>query len=76
MKINDIVMTCSACPSQWDAKTEHGEYVYIRYRWGSFRIDINGEQIHNEMIGDGLDGSMTTEEMLEIVEKVKWESRP
>lgn len=28
------VQTCEACPSQWDAWTDTGQYLYLRYRWG------------------------------------------
>lgn len=29
-----VVQTCSACPSQWDAWTIDGNYLYLRYRCG------------------------------------------
>jgi hypothetical protein len=29
-----VVETCSAAPSQWDAWTEDGQYLYLRYRHG------------------------------------------
>ncbi|MFC9247427.1 hypothetical protein ACFT7S_26525 [Streptomyces sp. NPDC057136] len=29
-----VVQTCSACPSQWDAWTADGQYLYLRYRHG------------------------------------------
>ncbi|MEU1373010.1 hypothetical protein ABZ442_05010 [Streptomyces triculaminicus] len=29
-----VVETCSACPSQWDAWTVTGQYLYLRYRSG------------------------------------------
>lgn len=28
------VQTCLACPSQWDAWTDTGQYLYLRYRGG------------------------------------------
>ena len=28
------VRTCDACPSQWDAWTDTGHYLYLRYRCG------------------------------------------
>jgi hypothetical protein len=28
------VRTCTACPSQWDAWTADGQYLYLRYRSG------------------------------------------
>jgi hypothetical protein len=41
MKLNNIIQTCSACPSQWDTTTEDGREVYIRYRHGDFRVEID-----------------------------------
>lgn len=29
-----VVETCMACPSQWDAWTTDGQYLYLRYRHG------------------------------------------
>ncbi|PZP48572.1 MAG: hypothetical protein DI601_00350 [Azospirillum brasilense] len=29
-----IRQTCVACPSQWDALSDHGDFIYIRYRSG------------------------------------------
>ncbi|MGI5288046.1 hypothetical protein ACQEVF_32540 [Nonomuraea polychroma] len=29
-----VVQTCAACPSQWDAWTVDGQYLYLRYRFG------------------------------------------
>lgn len=29
-----VVQTCSAYPSQWDAWTVDGQYLYLRYRHG------------------------------------------
>lgn len=34
MKIVKAVQTCFGCPSQWDAWTDEGYYVYLRFRWG------------------------------------------
>jgi hypothetical protein len=28
------VQTCWACPSQWDAWTDEGQYLYLRFRHG------------------------------------------
>jgi len=39
IKIREIVQTCRACPSQWEAMTEGGEFLYFRYRWGCLRIE-------------------------------------
>lgn len=64
-------MTCIACPSQWEGQLEDGEYVYIRYRYGSLSFgsgDTFEEAVHNseyvKSIGDGMDGVLSTEDML------------
>lgn len=33
-KLRRVVQTCSAYPSQWDAWTADGQYLYLRYRHG------------------------------------------
>ena len=33
-KLVRTVRTCHAVPSQWDAWTEQGQYLYLRYRHG------------------------------------------
>lgn len=33
-KLTRVVQTCSAYPSQWDAWTADGQYLYLRYRHG------------------------------------------
>ena len=64
IKINRLEMTCGACPSQWDAYTNSGDYIYIRYRFGSLTVSYNNKQIFQKNIGDSLDGCMSTSEML------------
>ena len=62
-----VEQTCMACPSQWDAWDKDGTYYYIRYRWGFLSVTKNevlGERIFEAAVGDGLDGWMTTDEML------------
>ncbi len=34
IRIVRAVQTCWACPSQWDAWTADGEYLYLRFRHG------------------------------------------
>ncbi|GIH91962.1 hypothetical protein ACFFMN_33860 [Planobispora siamensis] len=34
MRLVKVIETCSACPSQWDAWTDTGQYLYLRYRSG------------------------------------------
>lgn len=33
------VKTCSSCPAQWDAWTDTGQYLYLRYRFGAGTVD-------------------------------------
>lgn len=33
------VRTCTACPSQWNAWTNTGQYLYLRYRSGIGTVD-------------------------------------
>lgn len=33
-KIVKAVQTCLSCPSQWDAWTDEGQYLYLRFRHG------------------------------------------
>lgn len=37
-----VVQTLIACPSQWDAWTTSGEYLYLRYRFGRGTVDAYG----------------------------------
>lgn len=39
MTIVKAVLTCRACPSQWDAWTDTGQYLYLRYRWGRGTVE-------------------------------------
>lgn len=78
-KIVKLIKTCDACPSQWEGKTDKGEKVYIRYRWGCLRVSksdgksddvydaIPGIEIHYSEPGHELDGSIGTKEMKEKV---------
>ena len=77
MILKNLVNTCYACPAQWDAETEDGRPVYIRYRWGFLSIRIldsrdsvlHGEEIYGEQIGDEMDGYLPQEQLLDIVTK-------
>lgn len=34
LRIAKAVRTCGGCPAQWDAWTDDGQYLYLRYRHG------------------------------------------
>lgn len=62
-RITEIEQTCSACPSQWEGKTSSGEYVYIRYRWGEGRIEVNYETVFEWSGPDGMGGFISLQEI-------------
>ncbi len=76
--ITNIVQTCGACPTQWEATLDSGHMLYIRYRWGylSIRISpkktkdiykaVGGEEIYGEQLGDGYDGCLSDAELHKI----------
>lgn len=34
MRLATAIRTCIACPSQWDAQDDEGQYWYLRFRHG------------------------------------------
>lgn len=73
IKVKNIKQTCYACPSQWEGKTDNGERVYVRYRWGNLSIDINGNGFYSESIGDGLAGVLGYDELKEYTKHlIEW----
>lgn len=38
-KIVRVVQTCWGFPSQWDAWTDTGQYLYLRYRYGCGTVE-------------------------------------
>lgn len=65
--LQDLVMTCHACPSQWDGHHESNGDVYIRFRHGGFGVysPFEREVYGTGSLGDGpYDGFLSTEDML------------
>lgn len=72
-----VVQTCVAVPSQWNAWTTDGQYLYLRYRSGIGTVDaydtedceqwtrIPDGAVARFDTGDRLDGEMTIEEFCE-----------
>lgn len=62
--IGRAVQTCPACPSQWDAWTTDGEYVYLRYRFGRGTIQAGppGGRLLAEFGEPSMDGSIDLSE--------------
>lgn len=65
--LRDIAKTCDAYPAQWSGISKEGHKIYIRYRHGIFRLDIDDETVLRLDMGDDVGGEMTTDEMLELV---------
>jgi hypothetical protein len=78
IKIKRIKRTCWGCPAQWEGRTTDNRPIYIRYRWGTLRVDIGkkGQTISEAIlsgktalrltVGDNLSGCMEDEELMEI----------
>lgn len=65
------IQTCWACPSQWDAWTDTGQYLYLRYRGGRGTVSTGGDDGMSEVVasfchGDSLEGSITLEKFAEL----------
>jgi hypothetical protein len=74
--IESLIMTCSACPSQWEGKTDDDRNVYIRYRWGRLTVQfgigeggkgVNGEYVLKDELGGNLDGSLEESDLINIL---------
>jgi hypothetical protein len=74
--IKSIKQTCSAWPSQWEAKLNDGKMLYIRYRSGYLSVDISdketddvmdavdNKEIYGDQIGDRLDGFLNMKQLI------------
>lgn len=72
------VRTCPAAPSQWDAWTVDGQYLYLRYRFGICTVDAYGSEDSELWVdvpdgkvalfdtGDKLDGEITLVDFCEL----------
>jgi len=77
MIITEMILRCSACPTQYSIKLEDGRMAYFRYRWGYLSIlvsagptddifaAVGGQEVFGEQISDDMDGYMP----LEVAEK-------
>lgn len=53
--------TCTACPSQWDARDADGRYWYLRFRHGRGTMgrDYLSDPLSFDVDGDGPDGEIS-----------------
>ena len=77
MKTHNLTQLTPSCPAQWEADTDDGKKVYIRYRWDKLRVGVgdtlddavdDAMSVDNEPIchKNYFNGEMATGEMLEI----------
>jgi hypothetical protein len=78
MKVIALKKTSVACPSQWEGKFDNGKIIYIRYRWGCFKISIgdslydavSNSPMYEEFIGDQYDGHMENKDLIKILDNI------
>lgn len=69
IRIVSATQTCGACPSQWDATTDQGVTLYLRYRFGSGTVQVDGpenEPIAEFEYGEPMDGQISLEDFCEL----------
>jgi len=75
VELSRLEQTGRDCPSQWDAWTDDGRYLYIRYRHGCLTVEAaNSKQdwwdgttehlLEAQLSPDQWDGRLTTADML------------
>jgi len=60
-----LVLTCMACPEQYNAMYQNRLVGYLRYRHGEFTVrvpDAGGDLVLDEDVGGFLDGIFTPED--------------
>lgn len=74
IKIKNLEQTCGGCPSQWEGEDIDGNYVYIRYRWGTLRLDWKkhfNTIFSAELDESGWGGIIEEKEMLDVLKENK-----
>lgn len=59
-----LVLTCTACPEQYEAFIGERQVGYLRLRYGTFTArcpNAAGDVVYEAEIGDGLQGSFSDE---------------
>ena len=76
LQITKLRKTCEACPAQWEGEDSKGNPIYIRFRWGYLSISQKGREIFGERLSDGLDGSLSFEQLQNVTEfgsiEIEW----
>ena len=74
--IYSLVQTCVGAPSQWEAVTDRGCPVYIRYRHGELSVRVGpeggtimdavcGTIIFDQEVGEGMGSMLLWEEVMD-----------
>lgn len=78
-RVVELRLTCEGFPAQWEGKIDNGDYLYVRYRYGTLRASsARDEDIavcgfndcsHYVAIkyGDAFSGEMNTETMITLL---------
>lgn len=74
MKIESLIQTCSACPSQWEFVTDGGRNAYVRYRWGYLSVRISEEAGGDAVLGIEILGREMGDEYDGVIEWPKVEA--
>lgn len=73
IKVRELIITCYACPTQYDIYDENGYYYYFRYRHGGWylRQERKGKQkyIASGETGDPYGGIASVEEVVKWLKK-------
>ncbi|AGY46548.1 hypothetical protein BigBertha_40 [Bacillus phage BigBertha] len=64
VKLEKISQTCFACPTQFEGKTDNGDYLYCRYRYGWMSIELNGKELMDVKYGDEWAGCCSWEDFV------------
>ena len=81
MRVTKLVMTCGACPSQWEGETDDGRFVYVRYRHGCLTVSVAkecmGDAVRADPVcvvyhGNDMDGSMDEAVLAELTPEIEW----
>lgn len=61
---------CFACPSSWDGKTDDGQSLHFKYRYGTLtvwkdsEVNLRDENIiYRQQIGDEMDGVLDYDDL-------------
>ena len=77
IRVTELRQTCNMCPSQWEGRTDDGQYIYVRYRHGYLSVSVGptvdaavcGSVVFEYDTEDG-NGYMTESELRDLTKGV------